>query len=105
MVDVYGNSDGALLRLMGEKVKELRLAKNLTQARLQELSGVHRTMISDMENGKNTSVVVLLQVLRGLEALYLMEPFFQPAEISPLTIAKLQGKKRRRASSPRRNQI
>lgn len=97
--NIYSLSDYGLLKQLGSKIKEIRLARNITQSRLQQLSGVHRTIISDIENGKNTGILTIIQLLRALEALNLLELFLEQPEISPLALAKLHGKKRRRASS------
>ena len=42
--------------LMGEAIKEARLKKQLTQQQLSERSGIGRTAISRVENGKDCSL-------------------------------------------------
>ena len=40
------------LKKFGERVRELRTKKGLSQEELAELSGLHRTYISSLELGK-----------------------------------------------------
>ena len=56
------------LKHFGQRVRELRKKKGLSQEHLAELSGLHRTYISDVERGKRN--VSLRIVERLAEALY-----------------------------------
>lgn len=98
---LYPMSDMAIVRQIGQQIRKIRLDKNLTQARLQELSGVYRTTIGDLERGGNCSLLVLVQLLRALERFDLLSPFFEARMPSPILYAKLQGVQRLRASEPR----
>lgn len=40
-----------ICNLFGKKVKQYRLNSNLSQEKLAELTGLHRTYISDIERG------------------------------------------------------
>lgn len=57
--------------IVGKQVKKYRLAKELTQAQLGELSGVSRGFISDIERGKGTeeSTIKLERIYRIAEVL------------------------------------
>jgi transcriptional regulator with XRE-family HTH domain len=53
---------------VGARLKELRNQKRLTQDQLNQISGVDRTYISDVENGRrNISIETLETLLKGLE--------------------------------------
>ncbi len=41
-----------LLRAFGDAVRTLRLARGLSQERLAELAGIHRTYVADVERGQ-----------------------------------------------------
>lgn len=41
-----------LLRLLGERLKHLRVVKGLTQEELADIAGVHRTYIGMVERGE-----------------------------------------------------
>jgi transcriptional regulator with XRE-family HTH domain len=96
--NTYMLSDLAIMQQIGQKLRKIRLDKNITQSHLQVLSGVYRTTIGDVENGKNCSVLVIVQLLRALERLDLLDSFFEMQLPSPILYAKLQGQQRLRAS-------
>jgi transcriptional regulator of molybdate metabolism, XRE family len=53
---------------MGFKVKEVRLAKNISQDELSKASGVSRQTISDLERGEvvNTTTATLAKLAEAL---------------------------------------
>lgn len=54
---------------MGFEVKEIRLAKNISQEELSKASGVSRQTISELESGKvvNTTTSTLAKLADALE--------------------------------------
>lgn len=52
--------------LMGESIKEARLKKQLTQQQLSERSGIGRTAISRVENGKDCSLRTISRICRAI---------------------------------------
>lgn len=55
-------------KVVGEKIKEARIKKGLTQKELSEKTGLSRSYISDMENGRYIpSVKTLLTVAKELK--------------------------------------
>lgn len=77
------------MRQMGIKLKELRIGKNMKQAELADASGVSVFTISSVENGKTTSLLTLIQLLRALGHLDYLNAFFQEETISPIAYEKL----------------
>lgn len=56
------------LGYLGKKIRAARKARNISQEKLAELSGLHPTYISDIENGKvNASIYSCYQISRALE--------------------------------------
>jgi len=52
----------------GETVKIIRNEKGISQEKLAELAGVHRTYISDVERGaRNVSLVNIVRIAEGLK--------------------------------------
>jgi transcriptional regulator with XRE-family HTH domain len=45
--------------MLGETVREARIRKNLTQARLAKLAGVSRRHLAALEKGANVSMNIL----------------------------------------------
>ncbi len=97
-MSIYGMSDRAILREIGHRLKRKRLEKNISQQRLAELSGLNRTTIGEAERGNPFSVLTLIQILRAINALEELDTFLPDPGISPLQLAKMKGKERRRAS-------
>lgn len=57
------------MELIGEKVKQLRLDKHLTQSQLGELIGVKRSQISKLEKRNHSSTVsTIIRVFSALKA-------------------------------------
>ena len=77
----------------------------MTRDELQEASGVHKKTISDLENGKNVTLLTLIAVLRGLGELNLFERLLEDELISPIALFKLQGRRPKRASCKPLNAI
>lgn len=91
-------SDTAIVEQIGAYIKHIRLQKNMTQAQLATQAGLNRWTIGQIENGESTTLSTLIQILRSLEALHLLEHFTIKKEISPIAYADLQRKQRKRAS-------
>lgn len=84
------------MRQIGSKLKELRIIKGMKQTELSKASGVSVFTISAVENGKTTSMLTIIQILRALENLDYLNQFFQQQEISPIAYAKLMEKNKRK---------
>ena len=89
-MDLYSLTRAALVERMGGKLKELRIDSNMTQTELAESAGVSISMVREVEKGGNISIAKLIQILRALRRLDLLEPFFAPKPISPLVMAQAQ---------------
>lgn len=88
-MDIYSLTDSAILAKIGQKMKEVRLEQNIKQKDVAENSGVSVFALSGIENGHNTSLMTLIQVLRAINRLDLLDAFFQEKQISPIAYAKL----------------
>jgi transcriptional regulator with XRE-family HTH domain len=72
---------------------------NKTQSILAVESGISRSTLSLLERGETVTLATLIQVLRVLDKLQVMEAFVVHDHLSPLKIAELEKKKRKRASA------
>ncbi|MCK9400495.1 MAG: helix-turn-helix domain-containing protein [Bacteroidales bacterium] len=90
-------SDKALAEHIGAFVKHHRLEQNKTQDTLANAAGISRSTLSLLERGETVTLATLIQVLRVLDQLHVMEAFAVENTISPLALAKLQKEKRQRA--------
>ena len=99
----YTMSDLAIVKEIGLQLKRLRLKNNLSQQELATRSGLFRSTISEIENGRIGNLLSLIQILRGLNSLELLNSFVVKEEISPLLLAEQQAKYRKRASRKSNN--
>ena len=66
MIDTYGLSDIVILQKIGSQIKQARIEQDITQKELSRMAGVSMFSISSIENGSNTSILTLIQILRAL---------------------------------------
>ncbi len=93
-------SDEATLLELGNRIARYRLNHNLTQGALAEEAGVSQRTLHRMEHGESTHINNMIRVLRALHLLGNLETLIPEPAISPIQQVKLNGKKRKRASSP-----
>lgn len=92
-------SDAALSKVIGDFVKHHRLQQNKTQGDIAGDAGISRSTLSLLEKGETVTVATLVQVLRALDLLRIMDIFKIQRQISPIALAKLEQQKRQRARS------
>jgi transcriptional regulator with XRE-family HTH domain len=88
-------SDLAILKMIGDFIKKKRMALNKTQGQLAEEAGMSRSTLSLMERGEKVQLLTLIQALRILDELHLLEAFEIRQQISPIEYIKLQKKYQR----------
>ncbi|MFT0211052.1 helix-turn-helix transcriptional regulator [Pseudomonas sp. F1_0610] len=87
----------ALAEEIGERLKQARLNRDLTQSQVATLAGIARKTVLNAEKGK-VQLEILIAILMALDLTGQLDLFLPKQEISPLQLAKLQGKRRQRAS-------
>ena len=100
-IDYYTTSDSAILDALGERFRDLRLRKNITQEALAEHTLLSVGTIKSLEAGKG-KLSTLIAVLRELGALEQLDQFIPPITISPLRMAETNARqpaRRQRAST------
>jgi len=103
-MDFYVASDSTILKELGERLRALRLRKNITQEGLAERTLLSVGTIKSLETGKG-KLSTLVAVLRELGALDQLDQFLPPVTISPIKMAEASSKsssKRERASGASR---
>lgn len=90
-------SDQALAAQIGAFVRHHRLEQNRTQGALAHAAGISRSTLSLLERGQTVTLATLIQVLRVLEQLQVMDAFVVEQRISPLALARMEKEKRERA--------
>ena len=87
----------AIAEKIGERLKQARLNADLTQAEVASRTGLNRRTILNAEKGC-VQLKNLVAILVSLGMVEQINMFLPVQEISPLQLAKLEGKKRQRAS-------
>lgn len=90
-------NDKALTETIGTFIKHHRLIQNKTQNDVSRAAGISRSTLSLLERGETVSISTVIQTLRVLDLLYIMDVFKVQEQISPIELAKLEHQKRKRA--------
>jgi len=96
-----GWDDDAILIEVGERLRDLRLNRNISQEELATRSGVSARTVRQIEQGGNTSLETLIRLMRALEVLDRLDSMFPAEGPSPIQLLEMQGRRRRRASRAR----
>lgn len=99
-MDFYTLSDKAIERELGERLRALRLRKNISQKQLADATLLSLNVIKALESGRG-KLASIIAVLRELGALDALDSFIPAHTVSPLQLAAMQGKVRERASGDR----
>ena len=97
-IKMISMSDDALAKQVGLFIKHKRLEQNKTQDMVSSAAGISRSTLSLLERGEAVTLPTLIQVLRVLDQLHVLEVFEIKQSISPFAIAKAEKEKRKRAS-------
>ena len=99
--DPYFLSDTEMMRRIGKKLRTVRLNSGITREELQTITGVHKKTIGDAEAGKNITMGTFIAILRGLNMFDKLDELLREEAVSPVMMAKYQGKVPQRASGRR----
>ncbi|PWC10940.1 transcriptional regulator [Brenneria roseae subsp. americana] len=94
-------SPAAIAEELGERLKQARLNSNLTQSEVADLAGLSRKAVLNAEKGK-VQLEALIAIMAALNLTEQLDKFLPPQDISPIQLARLQGKQRQRASGQRK---
>ncbi len=96
-------SNQAIANELGGILRQIRLKQNFSQEQLGLQAGLSRSAISEMENGTAaTSLLTIIQVLRALEHLQLLDSWQDARQINETNTLKQAGKKRARSKQARK---
>tara|TARA_R110002049_G_scaffold21045_27_gene77463 strand:+ start:9252 stop:9581 length:330 start_codon:yes stop_codon:yes gene_type:complete len=90
-------SPSAIAEELGARLKQARLNADITQVDVAELAGVSRKAVINAEKGR-ASLEVFVAIMGALELTSQLDNFLPVQEISPIQLARLQGRRRQRAS-------
>jgi transcriptional regulator with XRE-family HTH domain len=90
--DTYTSStDREILRSIGERLRALRKARDLSQAEAAERADLARSTVVEVERGDNTTLQTVIRLLRVYGRLGALESFIPAPEVSPM--ARLRQRK------------
>ena len=99
-MDIDDKSPAAIAEALGERLKQARLNADVTQVEVAEHAGVTRKAVLNAEKGK-AQLEVLVAIMGALDLTRQLDNFLPVQDVSPIQLAKLQGRKRQRASGQR----
>lgn len=85
-------SDQQVVARLGKKVKRIRLEHNLSQAEVARRAGLDRTTVVKLEGGRAATLLTVVQVLRALGKLELLDPFHEEPQPTPYMLVEAQEK-------------
>jgi transcriptional regulator with XRE-family HTH domain len=95
----HAMSNPAILEVLGKFIQQTRLQQNKTQQHVAAAAGINRSTMVQVEKGGGGTLLSFIQILRALEQLQLFQNFEIKQQLSPLQLAKIDQKKRQRASN------
>jgi len=90
-------SDNALQAMIGQFIQQSRIMQNKSQQQVADAAGINRSTLSQIENGRGGTLLTLIQILRVLNQISFLKVFQVEEKASPLYLAKMEMKKRRRS--------
>lgn len=96
-MSLSGMSVTAIAEELGERLKQARLNQNMTQSEVAKAVGINRRLVMNAEKGK-AQLEVFVAILVALNLTDHLELFLPKQQISPIQLARLQGRQRQRAS-------
>ena len=96
IMDIYAYSDESLCEELFNRIERIRLSKNISQKSIANEVGITPVTYRNLKTG-NAKLVTFVAVLRCLEKLEQLDQFLPDEPVSPIQLAKQQGKQRQRA--------
>ena len=95
---IYGTeSNRAILKEMGNRIKQRRIDLSMTQKELAEQTGISSRTLTNIEQGENASFDNIISLLKGLKMIDNLDGLIPETKINPLALLEL-GRQRQRAS-------
>lgn len=99
-MDYYPMTDRQIAGVLGQRLKTLRLQQNVSQESLAHSTLLSTNTVKSAEAGK-AKLTTFIALLRELKALNQIDHFLPEVTMSPIQLAKLQGRQRLKAGGKR----
>ena len=101
-IDFAVASSDAVIDALFQRIEQLRLSRNISQAALAKEAGVSRSTITRLASGENISVDSFVRVMQALGLADHLEALLPNPNVRPVERIRLEGAERRRASPKRK---
>ena len=101
-------NDEKVLEQLGKELRRMRLERNLSQAKVAERAGLDRTTVVKLEAGRAATLLTVVQVLRAIGKLELLDAFHEVPQPTPYMLVEAQAeylKKQRKRAGPQSSDI
>lgn len=96
---IFGTENNeSIMKELGQRLKDTRIAVSLTQKELAERAGVSSKTVERIENGENVRIAHVISILRAMNLTENLELLIPEQPLSPTQLHDY-GKKRKRAVS------
>jgi len=102
---ITAESSHELEERLGERLRELRLLKNLDQVSLAEHAGLSLNAVKHLESGQGARVASLIKVLRALGRSDWLDTLAPVVSISPMQMLKADSRPPRRVRRRARRRV
>lgn len=89
-------SNTAIIQELGQRIKDTRHSKRLTQRQLADRAGISLFTVAQIERGKPVSIGMLVPVFRVLRLLDNFDLLVPEQQISPVELLKNNGRRPKR---------
>lgn len=96
--DIYSMSNHSVAKEIGRRIDQLRLERDITQQQIADELGITVKTYRNAIGGKG-KFETIIGILRIMDSLELVDAFVPEVSFSPMSLLKMQGKQRRRASN------
>lgn len=98
------NTPEELQTRLGERLRGLRLSRNLDQRSTAEKAGISEKALRNLESGRGSTVETLLRVLKALDYLQGLDMLAPEISVNPLELLRAAGvpQRARRVSRTRK---
>lgn len=95
-------SSETLIEALFDRLEEIRLSRNISQADLAREAGVSRSTITRLARGENISMDSFVRIMQALDLTDNLAALLPNPKIRPVERIRLAGAERLRASSKRK---
>ena len=100
-IDFSTTSSKVIIEVLGNRLDEIRLSRNITQAELAREAGVSRSTLTRLSDGKPVSLDSFVRVIQALGLADHLGALLSDPGVRPVDRVRFDGNKRRRASGKR----